>query len=60
MASLSMQRAVGVQPRAAARLAPRAIPALKGLPLRPAAKQVRRSGDPLTAAWRRFVPPPIG
>jgi len=40
MASMIAQRAMGVQVRPAVRAAPRAIPALKAMPLKPAAKQV--------------------
>lgn len=44
MAAMIAQRAMGVQAKPAARTAPRAIPALKSMPLRPAAKQVGAGG----------------
>lgn len=52
MASMIAQRCAGVQLKATPRVAPRAIPALRALPVKPGAKQVR----PLILSQMRFLP----
>jgi hypothetical protein len=58
MASMIAQRPLGVQLRAAPRAVPRAIPALKAMPVRPAAKTVRPGGrGAVVYGWRPTAPP---